>query len=314
MIRKEVIPEIGGLKLVDVGRREVQAIIRRVLGRGSGVMANRTLEIVRKFLGWCVENGYLETNPAVGISRPTIERPRSRALSDAETSQLWAALDHVSPQARACFKLLLLTGQRLQEVLGMRWSEIDLERALWTLPAHDPGRSKARSAPHIVPLAPPAADLLATMREAGQARPTVFHGHPRAGNREEPTRGMVAMAKVTLDSGYFTPAEPWRIHDLRRTVRTGLSQLSVPPHIAELVIGHAAGGLVKVYDRYDYLPEKREALTRWAAHLLTIVGERAGADNGPDWHTSRGAYSGLNGIGTLLPVPLPFGGSASTMQ
>ena len=74
-------------------------------------------------------------------------------------------------------------------------------------------------------------------------------------------------------------AEPWRIHDLRRTMRSGLSLLSVPPHIAELVIGHAAGGIVKVYDQYDYVAEKRDALKRWANHLMHVVGENEAPDN-----------------------------------
>lgn len=296
VVRNELIPQLGDRKLVDVKRQDVQTVVRRVLDRGAGVMANRTLEVLRKFFAWSVEQGWIDVNPAVGISRPTSERPRTRALSEEELRDLWKALDGVSRQARAGFKLLLLTGQREMEVMRMRWSEVDFERGVWTLPADDAGRSKSRHTPHLVPLTPASAAILADLRPADgtngapepggrrngmPASPTanyVFRGRHRDGAAAAPTRGILVGAKDILD-GQLKFAEPWRIHDLRRTVRTGLSQLSVPPHVAELVIGHAAGGLVKVYDRYDYLAEKRQALTRWANRLLTIVGEQPRSEN-----------------------------------
>jgi integrase len=278
-IRKELAPALGERKLVEITRRDVQGVLRTVLDRGAGIMANRVLAVLRKFFGWCVEQGWIEVNPSAGISRPTVEQSRSRTLSDAELHDLWTALRHVSPQARACFKLLLLTGQREMEVVRMGWSEIDLERGVWTLPPHDPGRSKTRTAPHLVALAPASVAILSEVAEKGRHGACVFRGRRRDGSAAGPTRGILVAAKEDLDARHLQFAEPWRIHDLRRTVRTGLSQLSVPPHIAELIIGHSIGGIVKVYDRYDYMAEKREALTRWADHLLTIVGERPGSEN-----------------------------------
>jgi integrase len=297
-IRKELVPLLGERKLVELTRSDVQTVLRRVLDRGAGIMANRTLQVVRKFLAWSVEQGWLDINPASGISKPTVERARSRALSNAELCELWNALPRVSRQAQACFKLLLLTGQREMEVVRMCWSEIDLERGIWTLPPHEPGRSKARVAPHLVPLTSASVAVLREFqsaisddtraREPGGRRngipgnsyeDYVFRGRHRSGSAASPTRGILVAAKEVLDRHHLKFGEPWRIHDLRRTVRTGLSQLSVPPHIAELVIGHSIGGIVKVYDRYDYLAERREALTRWADHVLTIVGERPRSEN-----------------------------------
>lgn len=296
IIRKEVAPRLGDKKLVDIGRADIQTVLRAIQDRGAGVKANRALQVIRKFLSWSVEQGWIDANPSLGISRPVVERPRSRVLSDDELKAFWTALPKVSRQAQACFKLLLLTGQREMEVVGMRWPEIDLERGLWTLPADDPGRSKARALPHVVPLTPAAVAVLSELKGAVSVRsrpgpggrtngiPTkafgdfVFRGRHRDGSPAKPTRSMLVGAKETLDRelGF---SEPWRIHDLRRTVRTGLSQQSVPPHIAELVIGHSIRGVIKVYDRYDYLSERREALTRWADHLLTLVGEKECASN-----------------------------------
>ena len=100
----------------------------------------------------------------------------------------------------------------------------------------------------------------------------MFQTVKRNGERTTAGRGLISGWKPALDKE-LQFAEPWRIHDLRRTVRSGLSLLSVPPHIAELVIGHVAGGIVKVYDTYDYVAEKRDALNRWANHLMRVVGE-----------------------------------------
>jgi len=148
------------------------------------------------------------------------------------------------------------------------------------LPAHDPGRSKTRTAPHLVPLTPTSVAILSELEAPNREHSgCIFKGRPRDGSAASPTRAILVAAKNDLDARHLKFGEPWRIHDLRRTVRTGMSQLSVSPHIAELVIGHSIGGVVKVYDRYDYVEEKREALTRWADYLLTVVGERPRSDN-----------------------------------
>lgn len=267
VIRQDVLPEIGSMKLVDVTRREIQAVLRRPLSRGSAVMANRTLEILRKMLSWAVEQGWAETNPAEGLKRPTREIPRGRALSDDELKAVWHGSERISEQGRAILRLLILTGQREMEVIGAAWSEFDLGRALWTLPAHVPGRSKRREAPHLVPLSRPVLDILVGLRERNSG-PKLFAGN----HRGHASRSIVEKGKRRLDAA-LPDIEPWRIHDLRRTVRTGLSAIGIAPHVAELVIGHAVGGLVKVYDRYDYLAEKRDALDRWARHVLRVVGE-----------------------------------------
>lgn len=178
VVEKDLKPTIGSMKMVDIARRHIQEVVKRPLERGSGTMANRTLEIVRKLFGWAIEQGHIDTNPAEGISKPTKEKARSRALSDAELKLVWHGLDSLSEQSRAAFKLLILTGQRLMEVVGASWSEVDFEKALWTLPTHEPGRSKMREAPHLVPLSPAALAIFAELRarSAGQG---VFTGKRR---------------------------------------------------------------------------------------------------------------------------------------
>jgi hypothetical protein len=83
---------------------------------------------------------------------------------------------------------------------------------------------------------------------------------------------MIAVPKMALDKALPKVAH-WRLHDLRRTCRTGMGMLGVPQHVAELVIGHSLPGIVGVYDRHSYLAEQRDALNRWANHVLKVVGE-----------------------------------------
>lgn len=277
LLRTEILPRHGQTNVEDLSRADAAAVINSIRARGKVYLANRALELLRSIFRWAMEQGVMAADPTAGL-KPGKEYARDRALSDAELSALWSALDGISDQARDCYRLLLLTGQREMEVVGMQWPEIDLDKALWTLPAQAEGRSKKRERAHVVPLSPAAVGILRSAREARPHGVAVFQTVKRNGTATTARRGLISGWKPELDK-VLDFAEPWRIHDLRRTVRSGLSLLSVPPHIAELVIGHAVGGLIKVYDQYDYVAEKRDALNRWASHLLRVVGEAQGSDN-----------------------------------
>ena len=277
LLNAEILPRIGYLKINDISRSDITGVVNPIRGRGKIYLANRALELMRSICRWAVEQEMAATDPTTGIKSGK-EYARDRALSDSEIAVLWSALESIGDQARDCYKLLLLTGQREMEVVGMLWSEINFEKALWTLPAQAEGRSKKRDRAHVIPLSPPALNILQRAREARPEGAAVFQTVKRNGERTTAGRGLISGWKPSLDRE-LQFAEPWRIHDLRRTMRSGLSLLSVPPHIAELVIGHAAGGIVKVYDQYDYVAEKRDALNRWANHLMRVVGENEAPDN-----------------------------------
>lgn len=153
--------------------------------------------------------------------------------------------------------MLLLTAVRRAEVEQMQWAELDLARGLWAIPAE---RTKTEE-PLLVPLSPLAVDLLSSApRLDGRF---VFTTRP-------PTHisdWSGVAARVRERSG----VDKWTIHDFRRTVRTNLSKLGVPADIGERVLGHAMPGVRPVYDKWSYLPEKRDALERWADHLAQVV-------------------------------------------
>ena len=202
----------------------------------------------------------------------TAAAARTRVLTDDEVRAFWLATGGeaavTSAQAGAALRLMLLTGQRLQEVTGMRWSEI--ENGVWTLPEDEPGRSK-RGFAHAVPLAPRAVALLDGLR--GRHPEFVFAGRGTPGA----TRALVAGSTGWPPVQAAVPSlKDARMHDLRRTMRTGLSRLRIDPITAELAIGHAQRGLHKVYDRHARMDEKREALLAWEEHVLEINGEAEG--------------------------------------
>ena len=156
----------------------------------------------------------------------------------------------MATQLAPFIKMLILTGQRRGEVAGMRWSEID--NGLWVIPA---ARMKMKSA-HVVPLVPEVVSLL--------------DGLPRLGEFVFTNDGERSIRNFD-DIRKKLPGDGWVLHDLRRTMRSGLSALRIPTEVAEATIGHAPRGLVAVYNRHDYLVEKYEALHAWAERLMRIV-------------------------------------------
>jgi integrase len=180
-------------------------------------------------------------------------------LNDGELAAVWRSTVALPYPAGPFARLLILTGQRLREVAEMAWAEVELDKALWTIPAD---RMKGDAA-HVVPLSQDVVAILESLpRWTG---PFVFS----TTGGERPIANFSGI-KEKLDA-LMTGVDPWRFHDLRRTMRTGLSALPIPSNICELAIGHAQPGLHRVYDRHSYRDEKRRAFELWAAKLASII-------------------------------------------
>lgn len=261
-------PSWSGWPIGEVSKADMHAKLDRLVDEGKGYAANRLLEVVRLMFSYAVGREYIATSPAQGIRRPLDEKPRDRVLDDpnvkagdrSELKALWTAFEGLGYPFGPYFQILLLTGQRAGEVAGMTWDEVDLDVALWWIPAH---RTKS-DRPHKVPLSPWAVEILEAVPRF-EDNPHVFCGRESSG---KPISGFSrAGERARLAAG----VDNWRPHDLRRTVRTHLPPLGTPPHVAELVLNHAVKGQEGVYDWYDYTSEKREALNRWSEHLGGIV-------------------------------------------
>jgi integrase len=265
-MRTELLPRWGGKPLTAITRRDVIRMVDEIKNRGAPAQARNVLGHARAFFNWAAEKDLLAVSPCVHIRAARLigpKLPRQRVLTDAELRTLWRASGQLAYPIGPLVRMLALTGQRKSEVAEARWREFDLRKALWTIP---PERFKS-DATHIVPLSDAVMELL--------------HELPRwvggdflfstTGGRT-PVNGF-SKAKDKLDDAMGSP-NPFVLHDIRRTVRTRLSELRVPDRVAEMVIGHGAKGLQRIYDQHQFVDEMREALTAWALRLGAIVGPR----------------------------------------
>jgi integrase len=263
-IRRELIAPWGNRPITDISRADVIKAIERLADESKLHASHQLLAYVKKLFAWAIERGAygLEKSPCDRISaRGLIGRrePRQRLLNEAELRTIWQATAALGFPFAPFVQLLLVTGQRRAEVSDMQLAEINLDAAIWTIPAD---RMKSGAA-HEVLLPSMALDIIKGMpRFAG---PYVFS--TTGGVR--PISGF-SKAKARLDA-LTHGITPWRLHDLRRTVRTGLGALPIPSNVCELVIAHAQPGLHKVYDLHSYREEKRRALELWAAQLREII-------------------------------------------
>lgn len=268
-IRTNVLPELGEMKLHDLRRRDLVAVLDTMMARGAVCYAEQTRSKLSTFFAWCVERELLDSNPLIGMKPLAKPSRRDRALSDEEIPILWEWLGAgglVSPSLRDALRLVLLTGQRPGEVLGLPWAELDLPAAVWRLPSERAKNGRA----HSVPLSAEAVAIL-NARRAWVDGDHVFPG--KRGFAHIVVNSADSMlARALADSGPRGLA-PFRPHDLRRTCRTGLARLGFPDEVGERVLNHAPGGVLAVYNAHRYEVEMRRALDAWAGHVLALVGD-----------------------------------------
>ena len=261
-----VLPKLGDAPLQAIDRGKVLELLHDLEEAGLTTQVNRVLSQIKACLSWAVEEReYLSSNPIATLyrkKRRVKEESRDRVLTNDELRALWLATGRLTDPSQSLIRVMMFTGQRRDEVRQMEWSELDLEARTWLMPA---SRTKAKRE-HLVPLSDAVTD---TLRELPRFGDYVFtaNGHgPYAGQRR---------LKQILDRE--SDVTGWVLHDIRRTFATGLSALRVAPHIRRRCLNHATGGsLDRVYDRHDFLDEKRAAFDAWANHLLLVVGEKGG--------------------------------------
>jgi integrase len=241
----------------EVREHGVPGLERRTAGP-SEARARAMFSVLSKMFAWLLEKRRVKQNPCVGVARPDTPESRDRVLKDTELASFWKAASAERPEFAAPLKLLLLTGCRLNEVIGMSRSE--LNGATWTIP----GSRTKNHREHMVPLTPLAREILAAAPVAGEYVFSTTYGR----------KPIVCGSKIKgrLDAAMKTV--PWRLHDLRRTVATGMAELGIQPHIVEAVLNHVSGtraGVAGTYNRAAYAAEKKAALERWASHVHGLI-------------------------------------------
>jgi integrase len=254
---------LHGLPINNVTRADVASTLTTITNGRGPIAANRARATLSKFYVWAIGEGICDHNPVVGTNKRDESDPRERSLSDAEVARVWlAAPDN---DYGRILKLILLTGCRRDEVGGLKWSEIDLDARTITLPRD---RTKNHQE-HIVPLSDAAMTIVAGIEH--RDRDYVF-GRTRNGGFSGWSKSKAEFDEVVKIK------ENWTLHDLRRTVRTGLGKLGIQPHIAEAALNHLPPKLIRTYDRNTYAAEKKAALDQWASHLMVVVAQATGAN------------------------------------
>ena len=268
-LERDVYPTLGTVPVTEIRRSDVRDLVRKIAVERP-VAANRCLAAVRRtFSWWMSQDDEFEASPAVGIVPPGEEVARDRALTDGEIKTLWS-VDAGYPYDPFT-KLLLVTAQRLREVGGMRWPDVDLDEKLWVL-SKEVTKSKRT---HVVPLSALAVEILETLpRHKGDFVFTTTNGeHPISGFSKGKKRIDELLKKLSEQKpDDFPEVAPWRYHDLRRTAGTGMAKLGISKDHRGRVFNHAVEGVTDVnYNEYDYLDKKRHALDAWASKLDGII-------------------------------------------
>ncbi|HEX9320564.1 MAG TPA: tyrosine-type recombinase/integrase, partial [Xanthobacteraceae bacterium] len=250
-----------------IERKHVSARVREIATESGMTAAARARAALSALFSWAMREGIATNNPVIGTNGRGEPSQRNRVLSADEIERIWRACR--DDDYGKILKLLILTGQRRQEIGGLRGDEIDLERAEIRLP---PERTK-NNRPHVIPLTPPAMQILEQVpRREGRV---LLFGSGTAGY------GGWHLAKRKLDERVaITSSErlrPWTVHDIRRTVATGMADLGVQPHVVEAVLNHVSGtkrGVAGTYNKSKYANEVKQALALWADHVGALVEDR----------------------------------------
>jgi len=239
-------------------------------------MARRARAYGSALYGWAVKRDLVTVNPFGLVAVDSREKRRDRVLSDVELGEIWRATEGLGWPWTHYFRFLLLTLQREAETAGLSWSEISLDGATWHLPGNRTKNGKA----HLVHLTAPAREIVqAAPRIAGSDLVFTTTGHsPVSGFSHAKVRLddaiAVTRAKVATEAGVDpVPFNPWRLHDFRRTGVTILAGLGVRWEVADRVLNHSTGaisGVAAIYQRHEFLEERKAALELWAAHVLTV--------------------------------------------
>lgn len=261
----------GSLPATSVDRAKVRELLAQVTRDRSGVISNRLASCISKVFAWGVAEGYLDDNPVVGLTRQK-EYSRERVLNDREVVTFWKELaaaearwlgagpreakppDALSPDVVFWLRLRFVTAQRGGDVADLEWPDVDLERVFWEIPGERFKNGRA----HVCPFGPWALEMLRKRRASRVEDRYVCQGG----------RGLAARSGL----GPAFSLENFDPHDLRRTASTRLAQCGVTQFMIARVLGHVDSTVTGIYNRWEYLEEKRAALVKWETYAKALLG------------------------------------------
>lgn len=292
--RIHVTPVFGAKPLPKFTRADVVAVFDRMPGTQ---VANRrnVFAVLRRLFRWAISRGDIERSPMEGMETPPPVKARDRWLSDEELGRVW----NQAYKTHRCFgpivRLLIVTGQRREEVASLSWEELDRSELMWTLP----GNRAKNGEPNRIPLNALAVDILDEIA-GGQKWPRGGKIFPTStgGGFTAYHKGKEKIDRLVADDG-GAPISPWRLHDLRRTLATGFQRLGVRFEVTEAVLNHVGGsraGVAGIYQRHDWKAEKREALDLWNDHVVSILAKTNGVITGVNFGIAESAIGAKHAL------------------
>lgn len=272
---QHILPTWGDRDVATITKRDVLDLLDGIVDAGKATTANRIRAYLSKFFNWCASRDIIEVPPTLNVKAPAKEKVRDRVLTDDEVRWLWLACEAEGFPWGPFGKMLLLTGQRLNEVAQM--TDAEIRDGAWHLASIRTKNGRA----HVVPLSETVAGILKAIPrvpdEDGVVRfiftttgATPVSGFSKGLDRIQKRMGEIA----AKERGEPVEMARWTWHDLRRTAATGMARLGIPVRVTEAVLNHVSGtggGIVAVYQRHDYADEKRQALEAWARFVAQMV-------------------------------------------
>lgn len=241
----------------EIGKADINAALDVLIAEGKIQAAVNILRRLKMLFNWAAGRDYVVVNPCDHIAPPGRTVERDRVLSDDEIVAIWNATYELSAPYGSMYRSFFLTGQRRSEVATMRWC--DIADGVWTIPREVVKKDR----PHAVPLSTAMLKNLSITYFFG---PDAYVFTTTGGKAPSSN-----FSKIKAELDRLSGVADWRIHDIRRTVRSKLAELGVPREIARKVLNHEDGKVDRIYNRHEYLTEKQEALEKWAIHLMTLV-------------------------------------------
>ena len=267
-VTKEFVAPWGKRPITSITAVDVVTLIR-AKKRTAPAQARNLLAHIKRLMAWAADQHVygFAVSPIAHIKPGAIVGEKAsgtRVLTDQELAALWRAAGEMGYPYGPAYRLLLLTGLRLNEVADAHWSEFDLVAKLWVVPASRMKAKNHKARPHAVPLTEPVTEILQSLPRFATG------GYLFSTDCGAKPVWMSSKIKRQLDALMGNPP-PWTHHDIRRTVRSGLSRLKISEEAREAVLAHVRPGIKGTYDRYEYLDEKREALELWAARVQSLT-------------------------------------------
>jgi integrase len=293
IIAQYAYPDLKDTPITEIRRGDIKAVIEET-EQHSQSTARLLFAALRPLFDWACEHELIELSPMSALKPPAPSKKRKRVLSDAEIRAYWQATAIEPWPWQSILRLFLFTGQRREQVSGLRWRELDLDKGIWTLPPPEEfteekeisggkvryiNRTKNKEK-HVVHLSPEAIALLDPIEEACWKRlvKNGEHDFVFSTTGYSAPSGYSKLQDRVRDNVQVIIGKPvphWTFHDVRRTVSTSIQKLGYNKAVAHLVIGHISSGkdpLDDVYMQHEYLDERREALMKWSRHVIEVVG------------------------------------------